>query len=84
MLNENLPNEVNEETDLDFVSGGAKIDKNISKEFEPTFNTQPCNCGMFEPSICKSSVHICDNCKWSRAPEENTNMTYCLKQSCKS
>ncbi len=81
MLDENINSEITQDCDLDFITGGAKVDKNINNEFRQTSNTQPCNCGMFEPSICKSSVKICDNCKWSRAPEENTSMTYCLKQS---
>lgn len=68
------------ENELDFVNGGAKIDKTTQGKFKRTFNSQMCNCGLFESSFTKCSVNICDNCLWSRAPEENTTVTYCTKQ----
>ena len=64
------------ENELDFVIGGAKIDKTTQGKFKRTFNSQMCNCGLFESSFTKCSVNICDNCLWSRAPEENTTVTY--------
>lgn len=68
------------ERKLDFVSRGAKIDKNAKGRFKRTFNSQMCNCGLFESSFTKCSVNICDNCLWSRTPEENSGITYCTKQ----
>lgn len=80
MLDENIKDQISNGDNLYYISGGAKVDKNIDEKYKQTFNTQSCNCGMFQPAICKSSIHICDNCKWSRAPKGNSTITYCLKQ----
>lgn len=70
-----------ESNDLNFVTGGAKIDTNIDPNFKETFNTQICDCGKYEPAIAISCIHTCDNCKWSRTPNEGTSVTFCTKQS---
>ena len=75
MLNEN-----DEKCEVDFIIGGAKIAESACSEFRETFNTQACNCGMFEPSISKCSLNICDNCLFARALKENSTTTYCIKQ----
>ena len=77
-------NNVNE-VDLDFITGGAKVDKNIlqEKNYKETFNSQKCNCNSFESSIGKSSLNICDNCVWARSPREGSIKIYCMKQPLK-
>ena len=68
--------------DLDFITGGAAIDKNIalSNNYKETFNSQKCNCNSFKSSISKASLNICDNCIWARSPKENATETYCIQQ----
>lgn len=68
------------ENDLEFVTGGAKIDSAIMNQYKQTCNTQRCDCGEYEPAISKCNINICDNCIWARAPRENTTVTYCTRQ----
>ncbi len=68
------------ENDLNFITGGAKVDENIDRKYLETFNTQRCNCNSFEPMFSNCSIDICDNCKWARATKENAVQTFCTKQ----
>ena len=66
--------------DLDFISGGATVVEKIDDKLLQTSRTQKCNCGLFEPRITGVTLDICDNCSWSQAPYEGSEITYCSKQ----
>ena len=70
--------------ETEFITGGAKIDENISPELKKTFNTQICDCGKFKSGISKCSINICDNCVFAVAPKNDTTITYCKMQKNKA
>ena len=68
-------------SDTDDIVGGAKVVDNIDRNFRETSGSQACNCGEFEPANPSVNLSICDNCKYSQAPFENSTITYCTKQT---
>ena len=72
-------NETTEE-DLEFVTGGAKVDSSAMGKYKQTCGSHACDCGEYAPAISMSTINICDNCKWARALGEDTRITYCTKQ----
>lgn len=67
-----------EKEDLDYITGGAKVSKNVSPGCKETFRTKA-HCADFKRRKQWMCLDICDNCKYAVAKDDSSSTIYCTK-----
>lgn len=81
-MSEKQDNNLIEEVDPDYVTGGAAVVTPESTEgLVQRSHTEECNCGEFSPNYGgKCGAHICENCVHAKKTSDDADTAFCEKQ----